>query len=158
VSSLPPADPGPGAAGPGPGAAGPGPGAEAGRERSLGEIIGDITGDLGTLMRQELDLAKTEIKQEAAKAGKGAGLLGGAGVTGHMALLFASLTLMFALRQALDSYVWAALIVTVLWAVVAAVLAAQGRKKLKTVQPKPDATIQTLKEDAQWAKTATRND
>ena len=120
-------------------------------ERSLGELLGDITSNLTTLMKQELDLAKTEAKNEAAKAGKGAGLMAGAGVTGHLALLFASLALMFLLDTWMHT-AWAALIVTVLWAVVAAVLASRGRKELKELNPKLETTQRTLKEDVQWAK------
>jgi uncharacterized membrane protein YqjE len=127
-----------------------------GPERSLGEIVSDITTDLSALVRQEMELAKTEIKAELGKAGKGAGMLGGAGAAGYLALAFLSLTVMFALGQVMD-LVWAALIVTVVWAVVAAVLAASGRKKLRSVDPKLEATTQTLKEDARWAKTATRS-
>lgn len=127
-----------------------------GAERSLGEIVGDIASDLGTLVRQEMDLAKTEIKAEVGKAGKGAGLLGGAGVTGFLALFFASLTVMYALGQVMD-LVWAALIVAVVWAVVAAVLAATGRRRLREVDPSLSTTKQTLKEDARWAKAPTRN-
>jgi uncharacterized membrane protein YqjE len=120
-------------------------------ERSLGELLGDITSNLTTLMKQELDLAKTEAKAEAAKAGKGAGLMAGAGVTGHLALLFASLALMFLLDTWMHT-AWAALIVTALWAVVAAVLASRGRKELKELNPKLETTQRTLKEDVQWAK------
>lgn len=120
-------------------------------ERSVGELLGDITSNLTTLMKQELDLAKTEAKNEAAKAGKGAGLLAGAGVTGHLALLFASLALMFLLDTWMHT-AWAALIVTALWAVVAAVLGSQGRKELKELNPKLETTQRTLKEDVQWAK------
>jgi len=120
-------------------------------ERSVGELLGDITSNLTTLMKQELDLAKTEAKAEAAKAGKGAGLMAGAGVTGHLALLFASLALMFLLDSWMHT-AWAALIVTVLWAVVAAVLALRGRKELKQLNPKLETTQRTLKEDVQWAK------
>lgn len=135
---------------------GPGPSTDSGSERSLGEIVSAIASDMSTLVRQEIDLAKTEIKQEATKAGKGAGMLGGAGFAGYLAILFASLTLMFALYQLIEGYVWAALIVTVLWAVVAAVLASRGRKQLKSVDPKLEATTRTLKEDAQWAKHPTQ--
>lgn len=120
-------------------------------ERSVGELLGDITSNLTTLMKQELDLAKTEAKTEAAKAGKGAGLMAGAGVTGHLALLFASLALMFLLDTWMHT-AWAALIVTALWAVVAAVLASRGRKELKELNPKLETTQRTLKEDVQWAK------
>jgi uncharacterized membrane protein YqjE len=122
-----------------------------GDDRSLGDLLGDITNNLTTLVKDELDLAKTEAKQEAAKAGKGAGLLGGAGVTGHLALLFASLTVMFLLDSWMHTAL-AALIVTVIWAIVAAVLASRGRKELKQLDPKLETTQRTIKEDVQWAK------
>lgn len=119
--------------------------------RSLGEIVGDIATDLTTLVKQEIELAKTEAKAEAVKAGKGAGLFGGAGVAGHLALVFLSLTLMFLLDSWMHTAV-AALIVTVLWLVVAAVMAVVGRKELKSMNPKLETTQQTLKEDAAWAR------
>jgi len=122
-----------------------------GDERSLGDLLGDIADNLTTLVKQELDLAKTEAKQEAAKAGKGAGLLGGAGITGHLALLFASLALMFLLDTWMHTAL-AALIVTALWAIVAAVLGARGRKELQELNPKLETTQRTIKEDVQWAK------
>lgn len=125
--------------------------APAGEDRSLGEILGDIADNLTTLVKQELDLAKTEAKAEAAKAGKGAGLLGGAGVTGHLALLFLSLAVMFLLDSWMHTAL-AALIVTLIWGVVAAVLGQRGRKELKQVNPTLETTQRTLKEDAQWAK------
>lgn len=118
---------------------------------SLGSIVSRVSSDLSTLMRQELALAKAELTEEAKTAGKGAGMLAGAGVAGWMAILFLSMTLMWALGNAMD-LTWAALIVTVLWAVVAGVLAIQGRNTLKQVNPKPEATVQSLKEDAQWLK------
>lgn len=119
--------------------------------RSLGEIVGAIAGDLTTLVRAELDLAKTELKREATHAGKGAGLLGGAGVGGLLALVFASLALMFLLDNWMPIGL-AALIVAVIWGVVAAVLAARGRQELKQPMPPLEATKRTLKEDVQWAK------
>ncbi|TWD48666.1 putative superfamily III holin-X, partial [Arthrobacter sp. AG367] len=64
---------------------------------SLGELLGDVTRDLSTLMRQEVELAKAELKQSTSRAGKGAGMLAGAGVGGHFVLLFLSLALMWAL-------------------------------------------------------------
>jgi uncharacterized membrane protein YqjE len=118
--------------------------------RSLGELVGRLSSDFTRLVRLEIALAKTEAKEEAARAGKGVGMLGGAGLAGNLALVFVSLTVMFALAEAME-LVWAALIVTVVWAVVAAVLASVGRKALKSVEPLPKTT-QTLKEDAQWAK------
>ncbi|MBA2554821.1 MAG: phage holin family protein [Geodermatophilaceae bacterium] len=130
----------------------PGPGRPDVEGRSVGELIGELSGDLSKLMRQELELAKLELKEEAAKAGKAAGMLAGAGVAGHMVLVFLSLTVVWALANVMD-LAWAALIVTVIWAVVAATLAAAGRKKLKQVNVKPEQTIETLKEDAEWART-----
>ncbi|MFE2914801.1 phage holin family protein [Kitasatospora indigofera] len=118
---------------------------------SLGDLISDITTDLSRLVRDEIDLAKAEIKQETAKAGKASGMLAGAGYAGHLMLVLASLTLVFALGNAMN-LAWAALIVTLLWAAAGAVLYSTGRKRLKDVQFKPEQTLQTLKEDAAWAR------
>ena len=119
-------------------------------DRSLGEIVHDIAGDLSTLVHQELDLAKTELKQEAGRAGRGVGLLGGAGIAANIMLVFASLALTFLLDNWLPIEA-AALIVAVIWAVVAAVLAASGRKALKETNPSLPQTQRSLKEDARWA-------
>ncbi|HYF72535.1 MAG TPA: phage holin family protein [Nocardioides sp.] len=117
----------------------------------MGDIVGDVAQDLTTLVKQEMELARTELKQEAAKAGKGAGLLGGAGVAGHLALIFLSLTLTFLLDNWMPLEV-AALITTLVWAAVAAVLAARGRTELRRTNPQLPETQQTLKEDAAWAR------
>ena len=111
---------------------------------SLGELLGDVTRDLSTLMRQEVELAKAELKQSATKAGKGSGMLAGAGVAGHFVLVFLSLGLMFALG-ALMPLGWAALIVAVVWGNIAAVLASIGRKELKQIKGLPQ-TGETLSE------------
>jgi uncharacterized membrane protein YqjE len=124
--------------------------------RSVGDIVGSIAKDLGTLMRQELELAKTEAKDEAKKAGKGAGMLGAAGVAGHLLLIFISLFVMFVLENWMG-FEWASLIVAVIWAIVAAVLARKGRSQLKNVDPKLETTTQTLKEDAQWASNRSKS-
>ena len=135
--------------------------AETGTERdvsqsSVGQLIGEVTSDLSTLMRQELELAKAEMKTEAAKAAKGAGMLGGAGYAGHLTILFLSLTLMWALGDLWDKPAWGALVVALIWGVVAAVLYSKGREQMKRVNPKPEQTVETLKEDVQWAKNRTR--
>ena len=122
----------------------------------LGQIVSEITSDLSTLMRQELDLAKAEVRQEATKSGKAVGMLGGAGFAGYMLALFASLALVGLLSALLDSFGWAALIVALLWGVVGAVLYRLGRTLLRQVNPKPRQTIETLQEDVQWAKNRTR--
>lgn len=120
-------------------------------DRSLGDIVGDIATDLSSMVRSELELAKTEAKQEVAKAGKGAGLLGGAAISGYFALLFLSLFAMYLLDNAMGLE-WAALIVFAVWAVAAAVMAVLGRKQIKNFDPKLSTTQKTLKEDVQWAK------
>lgn len=116
--------------------------------RSIGDIVGDIATDLSSMVRSELELAKTEAKAEVAKAGKGAGMLGGAALAGFFALLFLSLFAMYLLSEAMDVQ-WAALIVFVVWAVLAAALAVIGRARLKTVDPTLERTQKTLKETPQ---------
>lgn len=111
-------------------------------ERSIGEILGDVTTDLSVLMRQELELAKAELKQTATRAGTGAGMFGGAAVAGHMVLLFLSLALWWALGDAVGLG-WSAVIVAVIWAIIAAVLAVMGRSQLERVRGIP-ATTETV--------------
>jgi uncharacterized membrane protein YqjE len=123
-------------------------------EVSVGELIGNISNDLSQLFRQEVELAKAELKQEASKAGKAAGMLGGAGFAANLAVVLLSFALVFALGNVMDLG-WAALIVAVIWGIIGAVLFANGRKKLKTVDPMPRRTVDTLKEDAQWLKNPT---
>ena len=114
-------------------------------QRSVGSLISEVTSDLSTLMRQELDLAKAEVKEEAAKTGKAAGMLGGAGFAGYMLALFLSIAAWWGLANVMDE-AWAALIVAAVWGVIAAVLFASGRKKMREVHPKPERTVSTLKE------------
>ncbi|GAA3020026.1 MULTISPECIES: phage holin family protein [Streptosporangium] len=124
-------------------------------EPSLGQLVGEIGEDLSRLVRQELQLAKAELREEAGKAGKAAGLLGGAGFAGYMVALLLTLAVVFGLGNVMDLG-WAALIVAVIWAVVGAVLYTTGRARLREVQPKPERTVETLKEDAQWARDLTK--
>ena len=108
-------------------------------DRSLGELISEVTGDLSTLMRQELELAKAEVQQSASRAGKGAGMLGGAAVAGYFVLLFLSIALWWAIGSA-TGLGWSALIVAVIWGIIAAVLAVTGRNSLKSVRGIPKTT------------------
>jgi hypothetical protein len=110
---------------------------------SVGDLIGNVTRDLSTLMRQELALAQAELKQEASKAAKGAGALGGAGFAGYFVLLFLSLALWAGLSNVMDGG-WAGLIVAAVWAVIAGVLFVIGRQRLREVNPKPERTVDTL--------------
>ena len=123
-------------------------------ETSIGELIGNISNDLSQLFRQEVELAKAEVKQEASKAGKAAGMLGAAGFAGYMTIVLLSFALVYALSNVIDAG-WAALIVAAIWGIAGAVLYANGRKKLKTVDPVPHRTVDTIKEDASWLKNPT---
>jgi uncharacterized membrane protein YqjE len=120
-------------------------------DTSVGELVSQVASDLSQLVRQEMELAKTELKNEAVKAGKGAGMLGGAALAGYFVLLFLSLTGMWALAEAMDTWL-AALIIMVIWAIIAAVLFVVGRKRLQQVNPKPEQTIESVKEDVRWTK------
>ena len=112
-------------------------------DRSLGDLISEVTQDLSTLMRQELELAKAELQQTATRAGKGAGMLGGAAVAGYFVLLFVSIALWWAIGAA-TGLGWSAVIVAVIWAIIGAVLAALGRKSLRSVRGLPK-TADTVK-------------
>lgn len=114
-------------------------------EASVGQLIGELAGDLTTLLRQEMELAKAELKQEVSKAGKGAGLLGGAGYAGLMLGFCASLTLIFLLDLAMPLWV-AALLVTLAWGVAGFVMFQSGRQQMKSVHPAPTQTVDSLKE------------
>jgi uncharacterized membrane protein YqjE len=119
--------------------------------RSLGDIVGDIANDLSTMVRSELELAKTEAKQEVTKAGKTAGMFGGAAISGYFALLFLSLFVMYLLDNVMGLE-WAALIVMAIWAIAAGVLAALGRAQAKKATPPMETTKNSIKEDVRWAK------
>jgi hypothetical protein len=125
------------------------PGSGAGRgaveDMSLGQLLGNVSRDLSTLMRQEVALAKAEVKAEAAKAGKGAGMLAGASLAGWLTVLFASIALWWALANVMDIGL-AALIVAVLWAVIGAVLFFTGRRTLQATNPTPERTVDTVKQ------------
>src|SRR4051812_27008747 len=112
---------------------------------SVGALIGEVTKDLSTLMRQELELAKVEMKAEAKKAGQGAGMFGAAGLAGYMVLLFLSIALWWALENVMDAGL-AAFIVAVIWAVIGAIAFVMGRKKFREVNPKPERTVDTLQQ------------
>lgn len=111
---------------------------------TLGSLLSDVSRDLSTLMRQELELAKAELRESGTKAGKGAGMFAGAGVAGHFVLLFLSLALMWGLAE-LVGLGWSAVIVAVIWGIIAAVLALTGKKELKSVRGMP-ATAATMKD------------
>src|ERR1700712_5334924 len=113
-------------------------------DNSLGELLGEVSRDLSTLIRQEMELAKAEIRQTATRAGKGAGLLGGAGYAGLMAVFFLSIALWWGLGYLMGN-AWSAVVVAVIWAIVALVLFLIGRKDIKQIKGAPQ-TVDTIKE------------
>lgn len=123
-----------------------------GRTESLGQLLGEVSKDISTLFRQEVELAKAELSESAKKAGKGAGMFGGAGVAGLIALVFLSVALWWGLGF-LTGLVWSAIIVAVIWGIVAGVLALRGKKEIEEIQGAPK-TAETLKKVPDAFKTS----
>jgi uncharacterized membrane protein YqjE len=124
------------------------------RDRGIGELVKDLASQTSTLVRQEIQLAQAEVTQKGKLAGKGAGMLAGAAVFGLLALGALSAALIALLDTFMATWV-AALIVMVLWLIVAFVLAKAGQKSLQQATPPVPQTIETVKEDIEWAKTQT---
>jgi uncharacterized membrane protein YqjE len=118
---------------------------------SVGELLSRVTDDFSHLVRTHVELAKVEIKEEVARAGKGAGMLTGAAVAGLLTLLLLSFAAAWGLAEVVEPG-WAFLIVGLVWAIVTAVLALQGRDRLRAVHPVPEQTKETVEEDVAWAK------
>jgi Putative Actinobacterial Holin-X, holin superfamily III len=136
----------------------PGPDQANLRERPLGELLKQLSEDTTRLVRQEIELAKAELTQKGRQAGVGAGLFGAAGVLGFLALAALTTCFILALDAVMPAWL-AALLVAVVYGAVAAVLAMRGRAKVKqAVPPVPEQTIETVKEDVEWAKTQMRSD
>jgi uncharacterized membrane protein YqjE len=124
------------------------------RERSIGELVKELSSQTSTLVRKEIELARAELQEQGKVAGKGAGLLAGAAVFGLLALGALTAALIALLDKAMATWV-AALIVMALWAVVALVLAKAGQSSLQRATPPAPQTVETVKEDIQWAKNPT---
>lgn len=124
-------------------------------DRSLGELMGEMTAEFSLLVRKELELARAEIREEIGKAGKAGGMFGGGAVAGYMALVLLSFAAAWGLAAAMPRGV-AFLLVGLVYAAAAAVLYMQGRKKLAEVNAVPQQTVETVKEDVEWAKAQTR--
>jgi uncharacterized membrane protein YqjE len=114
------------------------------QNHSVGELLSDVTKDVSLLIRQEVELAKAELRESATRAGKGAGELGAATVAAHFGLLFLSLALWWAIGNGIGRG-WAGLIVGVVYLIIAGILASLGRKDLKTVQGLPQTTATAKK-------------
>jgi hypothetical protein len=128
------------------------------REQGIADLLKRLSTETTTLVKMELELAKAETTQKAKQAGTGAGLLGGAGVIGLLtAGAFTAFLILLLIEIGIDEWL-SALIVTLIYGAVAAFLALRGKKELQeATPPMPEQTIETLKEDAEWAKTRTRS-
>jgi uncharacterized membrane protein YqjE len=123
------------------------------RQEPIGDLLKRLSNETTQLVRQELELAKAELAEKGKKAGQGAGMFGAAGVTALLSLGALTACLILALDHAVADWL-AALIVTAVWAAVAGVLALRGRDKVQEATPPvPEQTVETVKEDIQWAKT-----
>jgi uncharacterized membrane protein YqjE len=127
-------------------------------DRSLGELFKQLSEQTTRLVHQELELAKAELQQKGRQAGAGAGLFGGAGAIGLAALGALTACLILALDAVMPAWL-AALLVAVVDGIIAFVLVRQGQAKMKAAgPPMPEQTIETVKEDVEWAKTQLRSD
>jgi hypothetical protein len=124
-------------------------------DASLGSLVATAVADTQKLLRQEVALAKAELREEAGRAGKAAGMYGGAGFAGSMVLMLLSAAAVIGLGH-LIGVGWAALVIALIWAVAGAAMFMTGRSRMRTVSPKPEQTIETLKEDAEWARHPTK--
>jgi uncharacterized membrane protein YqjE len=135
-----------------------GPGDSDLRERSIGELLKQLSEQTTRLVHQELELAKAELTQKGKQAGMGAGMFGGAGALGLAALGALTACFILALNAIMPAWL-AALIVAVVYGIVAFVLVKQGQARIKRATPPvPEQTIETVKEDVQWAKTQAKSD
>jgi len=127
------------------------------RERSLGELFSKLSSETSTLIRQELALARAELAEKGREAGKGAGFLGGAGVVGLLAAGALTACIILLLDEIMAAWL-AALIVAVVYGAIAAVLGLRGRERVQAASPPvPEQTVDTVKEDVEWAKTRAKS-
>jgi uncharacterized membrane protein YqjE len=126
-------------------------------DESTGDLVRRLSEDVTTLVRQEVELAKAELSEKGRKAGRGAGMFGGAGLFGVFAFAALTTALIAGLSEAMDTWV-AALIVAVAYAGVGAVLALTGKQQVEEAgPPQPEQTVETIKEDVQWAKSQAKS-
>jgi nitrate/nitrite transporter NarK len=122
-------------------------------DRPLPELMKTLADQTTTLVKQEIDLAKAEFSEKGKKAGQGAGMFGGAGVIGFLALAALTAGAILALATAVPDWL-AAVIVGVVYGAIAGILALQGKNKVQEAGPPvPEQTVETVKEDVEWAKT-----
>jgi hypothetical protein len=128
------------------------------RERPIGDLLKQLSQETSTLVKQELDLARAEMTQKGKHAGVGAGFIGAGALFGLGTFGAITASLIALLVTALD-HVWlAALIVAIVYGAIAGVLAIQGKDKIQEATPvAPEQTVETVKEDVEWAKTQKRS-
>jgi hypothetical protein len=123
------------------------------RERSIGELFSKLSNETSTLIRQEMALARAELTEKGKEAGKGAGLFGGAGAVGLLGAGALTAGIILLLDLAIAAWL-AAIIVGLIYVAVAAVLGLKGRDRIQAATPPvPEQTVDTVKEDVEWAKT-----
>jgi uncharacterized membrane protein YqjE len=120
-------------------------------EQSLGELLGRVSRDFSQLVSTQVELAKVEIREEIAAAGRGAGILTGGAFCAYMAVILLSFAAAWGLSEIVPEGV-AFLIVGAVYAVAAAVLLPKGKDRLSQIRPVPEKTAETVKEDVQWAR------
>jgi uncharacterized membrane protein YqjE len=134
------------------------PGSDDLRDRPLGDLLKQLSQETTQLVHQELELAKAELAQKGKQAGMGAGMFGGAGAIGLAALGALTACFILALDTIMPAWL-AALLVAVVYGVIAFVLVKQGQARIKRATPPvPTQTVETVKEDVEWAKTQMRSD
>jgi uncharacterized membrane protein YqjE len=120
-------------------------------DRSLSDLVSDVTGEIATLFRKEVELARVETSEQVSRAAKAGAMLGAAAVVGFLTLILLAFAAAWGLTEVVPEGV-AFLIVGLVFGIGAAVLAKAGKKKIASISPVPDQTVQTLKADVQVAK------
>jgi hypothetical protein len=123
-------------------------------EKPIGELIADMTSQVTALLRKELEMATIELRDELKQAAKAGGMLSGAALSGYLAMLFGSFALAWFLDRKLPRW-FAFGLVAALHGTAAATLLKRGHEEIKQVDPVPTQTIETLKENVEWAKAQT---
>jgi uncharacterized membrane protein YqjE len=127
------------------------------RDRPIAELLKQLSEETTTLVRQELELAKSELAQKGKQAGMGAGMFGGAGATALLGLAALTAAAIAAFDSAMPLWL-AAVIVGLVWLAIAGVLALQGKRKVQAATPPlPQQTQESVKEDVEWAKTRAKS-
>jgi len=120
-------------------------------DKSLGELFGELSGEFSELLQTQVELAKVELREEASKAGKTAGMFGAAGGAAYFAVLLLSFALAWGLANVMNEG-WAFFIVGALYAIAAAFLYSRARTRAKELDLVPKQTVASFKEDVQWAR------